>query len=46
MTKKSHARLMRDSWDKAQLEELMKIAETTPEERKEIEELIRKFKIK
>lgn len=46
MTKKSHARLMRDAWTKENLKKLMEIAEVSPEEKKEIEDKMEEFKIK
>lgn len=46
MTKKSHSRLMRDTWSKDQLLELIKLAEYSPEEEKEVLDLIKKWKIK
>lgn len=46
MTKKSHSRLMRDTWNKDQLLELIKLAEYTPEEEKEVLDLIKRFNIR
>lgn len=46
MTKKSHRRLIRDAWKRKDVEELIKLADLTDEEIKELRDKIEEYDLK